>query len=192
MKILYFHGFNSAANPENARVLELQALGEVIPMSYDSFGTYAEVKRELFSQFLRIVGKTKEPLVLAGSSLGAFWAAGFSDRYSYPAILMNPVISPYDTLMCAVNQSLTNFVTKEDRVLTIEAWKSYFMMRLVPKDFQGDFMPFVLLDQGDELVNCENTRMQLRGWPMLDFPGGSHQFEHLPEALPRVRGKTGA
>ena len=48
-------------------------------------------------------------------------------------------------------------------------------------------LPLVLLDMGDEVINSFETRENLTGFPMIEWVGGSHRFDHMNDALQHIK-----
>jgi predicted esterase YcpF (UPF0227 family) len=94
MRILYIHGYNgSPAGQKVARVQETYPKAEVIALQHDS------VPAHVFDLLDPIASKLDalEDAII-GNSLGGFWANYFSSRYGTAALLINPVVSPVNTL----------------------------------------------------------------------------------------------
>jgi len=94
MRILYIHGYNGSPTGQKvARVRQAYPKAEVIALQHDS------VPEHVFALLDPIASKLDalEDAVI-GNSLGGFWANYFSLRYGPAALLINPVVSPVNTL----------------------------------------------------------------------------------------------
>ena len=89
---------------------------------------------------------SRNALALAGTSLGAYWAARLGNHFGIPAVLINPTIHPHQSLKRYVGHKLLNFVTRSRNILRDEVPASYGDI-----ERSGDFL--VLLDKGDELLD---------------------------------------
>ncbi len=181
-RFYYLHGFNSGADESSDKVKTLKTIGEVILISYDSFDTYDNIMKHLCGL---IPDYFCENAAIVGTSLGGFYAAELAKRLGYPCVMINPAWKPFEVLSPLCGQTLTNFKTGEVRTLNQETTESY-----VGKSFDTDryFFPLILLDECDELLDSKETfehftRMKCS---VLLFEGGSHRFEHMKEALPRI------
>jgi predicted esterase YcpF (UPF0227 family) len=55
------------------------------------------------------------------------------------------------------------------------------------EDRTFDFLPLVLLDMGDEVIDSYETMKVLEGFPIRWWAGGSHRFDHMSEAITEVK-----
>lgn len=177
MIYIYLHGFNSAYDPASTKVHVLSSLGEVIGITYNTFGTYEEIFSEISSQI------PNEEVVFVGTSLGGFWAAEMGSRYGVPSVIINPCTDPLNMLQKYVGDEQTNYVNGEVKTLTQEAANSYPATGI---SRSGHYLPLVLLDMGDEVIDSFETRQTLTGFPMVHYAGGSHRFDHIEDAIEEI------
>jgi predicted esterase YcpF (UPF0227 family) len=178
MKFIYLHGFNSAFNPESDKIKNLEQLGEVVGINYDSFGSY----KEIFSEITSKVDNT-EDVVFVGTSLGGFWAAEMGRHFGVPSVIINPCYDPYRMLRKSVGIEFKNFVTNEVKILTNSKVETYPLYSMSGSDRTFKFLPLVLLDMNDEVIDSNETSKVLEGFPMKKWSDGSHRFDHMNEAL---------
>ncbi len=180
MTFIYLHGFNSDRNPTSDKLQELGKLGEVITLSYNSFATYEDILKDLREKVEReLKERAAGEVALVGTSLGAYWAAALSGIYGVPAILLNPAIQPARTLKKYVGLTLKNFVSDEVNTLRKDVPKSY-------PEISKKGKLLVILDEGDEVLDPYETQNLFMDFNPILFKGGSHRFEHMPEALPHI------
>ena len=180
MTFIYLHGFNSKGKPTSPKLQELGKLGDVVTVDYDSFAPYEEI-------LVNIEGKVKKEIMarpagevaIAGTSLGGYWAGTLSGIYGVPAILMNPAIRPSKTLKKHVGVTLKNFVSGEVNTLSEDIPKGY-------PDLPKKGILMIMVDEGDEVLNPYETQKYFSDYGPTLFKGGSHRFEHMPEALPKI------
>jgi len=180
MTFIYLHGFNSDRNPTSDKLNELGKLGDVITLSYNSFAPYVEILENLEEKVKKeIRDRPAGEVALVGTSLGAYWAGTLSGIYGIPAILLNPAIRPAKTLQKHVGVTLKNFVSGEENTLSEDVPKSYPEL---PK--KGVLM--IMVEEGDEVLDPYETQEFFADYGPIMFEGGSHRFEHMPEALPKI------
>jgi uncharacterized protein len=182
MLYIYLHGFNSAYDPEAQKVRELASIGEVTGITYDSFGTYQEIFEEISSQ----VPEDRDDVVFVGTSLGGFWAAEMARHFGTPSVIINPCHDPYSMLRKYVGTLQTNYYTAETNVLTNEIVETYPTYGMTGEDRTFAFLPLVLLDMADEVIDSYETIEVLEGFPTRSWAGGSHRFDHMAEAVTEV------
>jgi uncharacterized protein len=182
MLYIYLHGFNSAYDPEVQKVRELSSIGEVIGITYNSFGTYQKIFEEISSQV-----PYHDDIVFVGTSLGGFWAAEMARKFCTPSVIINPCYDPYSMLRKYVGTLQTNYYTGETNVLTNGIVETYPTFGMTGEDRTFTFLPLVLLDMADEVIDSYETIQVLEGFPTRSWAGGSHRFDHMNEGIYEVR-----
>ena len=178
-KIIYLHGFNSAYNPQSDKVKELQTIGTVTGVSYNSYGSYDEIFRFLIDNI-----EYCDDLVLVGTSLGGFWAATIAAHLGCPSVVINPCHTPESMLARYVGIANANYQTGQVNTLTSDAVSSYARHKISTNAYP--LLPLVLLDMGDSVIDSSETATITQGYPMMQFEGGSHMFEHMSQSIDRV------
>lgn len=96
MRILNIHGYQGDAH--NAAYSALKEVGgddlDIISPAVDHDKTPPEEVIKLFRDII----DEKKPDILAGTSLGGFYAAVLSAEYDLPVLLVNPCLLPFDVL----------------------------------------------------------------------------------------------
>jgi len=180
MTFIYLHGFNSDRNPTSGKLKELKKLGDVITLSYNSFDRYENILKDLEVKVKKeIRARPHYEVALVGTSLGGYWAAALSGVYGIPAILLNPAIRPAKTLQKHVGVTLKNFVSEKVNTLRGEVPKSY-------PDLPKKGILMIMVDEGDEVLDPYKTKEYFTNYGPILFKGGSHRFEHMSEALPKI------
>jgi predicted esterase YcpF (UPF0227 family) len=184
--IVYLHGFNSGATSGKAAWLH-QHLPDhtVLAPTYPTHDPDRApgFLRDYFTRVRREhPGDSK--LLLIGSSLGGFWARYLARELNAGMVLINPAIHP-DTDLLDVVGSNVNKATGEQYVLTEAQVRAFARVKQPCCDPAIPML--LLLDEGDELLDYRVAREYYRGCgKIVVFPGGSHRFDHLSEALPEI------
>lgn len=187
MKLVYIHGFNSAVNKENPKTIALSVVcGPVNHLAYNTFGHFEDVFKFLADQV-----EDTSSTVFVGTSLGGFYAAHLAAEFGRPSVLINPVIDPATVMQLCVGKQMTNYVTGRENTLSAPAMNSYKGRELTTllADDTFEYMPLVLLDLDDELLDAEKSRKIFkrgRG-PLHAFEGGDHEFQHIYDSLPIIQ-----
>jgi len=185
--IVYLHGFNSAGTSAKAAWLR-QHLPDITVLS-PSYPVHVadeapKVVREYIAQ-ARAERPEDKKLLLVGSSMGGFWARYLAPELGAGMVLINPAMHPERDLLNVVGVN-KNFATGEEYVLTegqVRALGRYQVPHCNPK-----VPTLVLLDEADELLDYRVAQAYYAECGrVIVYPGGSHQFDHLPEALPEIR-----
>jgi predicted esterase YcpF (UPF0227 family) len=185
--IIYLHGFNSGGQSQKAAWLrEHLAPAPVFAPDYPAHRA-REALRVLrkFLRRLRRENPQDDKLMLIGSSLGGFWAQVLAAEFGARIVLINPSMRPDETLARHTGR-YRNAATGEDTVLTAEDVSALRAYRVEPCN--ASVPTLVLLDAADEVLDARIAETAFRGCgKTLVYPGGSHRFEHLPDALPAIR-----
>jgi predicted esterase YcpF (UPF0227 family) len=188
--IVYLHGLNSAGSSAKAAYLrqELPHINVISP-TYPAHTADLAVTR-LTQELTRALaeGVRGEPCLLVGSSMGGFYGAWLAGRLGFHHLLMiNPALQPWRLLKQVVgwqfNEALGEGYFLSSRM--VSATRDYHTgadALSVPTT--------VLVDKGDELIDYRIAE-EVYGdvVDIVCFEGGSHGFEHMPEAVDIIRQK---
>ena len=184
--IVYLHGFNSGGTSGKATWLR-QNLPDITVLSptYPVHRVDAAPKflRDYFSR-IRAEHPNDKKLLLVGSSLGGFWARHLAPELNAGMVLINPGIHPDVELLDVVGPN-KNEATGEEYVLTAEQVKA--LARCKHPHCDPKVPTLLLLDEGDDLLNYRAAQAYYRDCgKTIIYPGGSHRFDHMAEALPEI------
>ena len=185
--IIYLHGFNSGGQSQKAAWLRAQ-LAPVPVFAPDYPAHRANETLRVLRKFIRRLRRENphtRKLMLIGSSLGGFWAQRLAPEFGACIVLINPSMRPDETLARHTGR-YRNEATGGETVLTAQDVLALKAHRVEPCNPQVPTL--LLLDADDEVLDYRIAEAALRGCgKTLVYPGGSHRFEHLAEALPEIR-----
>lgn len=182
--IVYLHGLNSAGSSAKAAWLRdhlspIPVLSPTYPAhrAHDAMGE--------LRAFLAPLRARADRLLLVGSSLGGFYAPMLAAEFSAGMVLINPAVNAHIGLHHYVGPQV-NEATGERYILTesdVNAFATYALAKC-----RAETPTLVLIDEADEVIDVPAARRFYRecGQTII-YPGGSHRFDHLPEALPEIR-----
>jgi predicted esterase YcpF (UPF0227 family) len=185
--IIYLHGFNSGGQSQKAAWLREQLAP--LPVFAPDYPAHRakealRVLRKLIRR-LRRENPQDRKLMLIGSSLGGFWAQRLAPEFDARIVLINPSIRPDETL-ARYTGHFHNAATGNETVLTMEDVRALKAHRVEPCNPKVPTL--LLLDAQDEVLDYRIAEMTLRGCgKTIVYPGGSHRFDHMAEALPEIR-----
>jgi predicted esterase YcpF (UPF0227 family) len=183
--MIYFmlHGFASATPNESSQFFEENVLGpgdRLVNLNY-RFNEYAA--EDLMDGIDLVIDSMTDEYTFVGCSLGGYMAQYMARMYMGKAIVINPAVIPYEDLSRFLGVN-TNYRTAEVFDLTDDDVKSFKHFAVKP----GIVPTLVLLDMGDELLSSADTVKHFAGKAVIrTFEGGSHRFEHMPEAVGFIR-----
>ena len=186
--IIYLHGFNSGGGSSKAGQLRTM-LAPLTLLSPTYPAHRAPEAPRFLRKFIRRLHRENphdKKLLLVGSSLGGFWAQCLASEFGAGQVLINPALQPDEALLGVVGPQ-QNEATGEHYVLTAAEVRALGGFRKAHCD--PSVPSLLLLDQADESLDYRIAEAFYRGCgKTLVYPGGSHRFEHLVEALPKIRG----
>jgi predicted esterase YcpF (UPF0227 family) len=147
-----------------------QNMPELLSLSYDYVNPDHAYQK--ISTLIEEILDTDEHLILAGTSLGGFWANYFAQLYELKCVIVNPVLHPSITLQKAIPFSpLKNFYSAEERIFTYEnalAYKKY-EVGIKPNPFRT-----VVLAKNDEVLDYTETEKFYRGKGKIIYTEEGH------------------
>ncbi len=195
--IIYIHGFNSASvdlsgqllqNKEKIVILDRFCRQQQIPFIAPNvdYRNFAQIIRDLMQIYDELTEKGYQPLFM-GSSMGGFCSEYMALKTGRKAIMVNPAICPTELLPQFIGTD-ENFETGQPYDWQMTHCQQYQTFEDELKS-SGDqaIDRRIFLDMADELLDSELTieRYQHRA-RIFSYPGGSHGFEHMLEALPEI------
>jgi predicted esterase YcpF (UPF0227 family) len=177
--IAYLHGFNSGHDPLNPKITALQKIDkDVLGFSYDTFAS----REDVIGYIVEVLKSYADDLVIVGTSLGAYYADACAKVLGVPSVLINPCVNPYETFSAkSLDTEYVNYVHKHSSRLTedmIVSFKDHPLGKL-----ENAYSPLILLADGDEVFNSDETAELLKHYEVVRFPGGSHRFEQIEESM---------
>ncbi len=151
--VLFIHGWGADGSSNKAKAI---VDFPVIAPNFDH-SRPNETKKAIECE----IAKHSQDIILAGHSLGGFWAWYFSRKTSIPALLLNPSLRPFETLPELCNDSI---------------YKGFYKEAI-----ESSVSPIVaLIEKGDEILDYRVAADILRGnAEVVLLDGGHHRFGHL-------------
>ncbi|WP_025869362.1 YqiA/YcfP family alpha/beta fold hydrolase [Methylobacillus glycogenes] len=164
MNLVYLPGFNSSPASEKSSLLRKHFPHVIVPEynTWDPQVSYAQLSA-------LIAPLQAQGLVLAGSSLGGFWAYQFASCHHLPCLLINPCMQPERSLQQYLGK-VENYYSGEQGMLTREHLAQYAQYRMPGRPRRIT----VLHEQGDELIPYQESVQNFVGKARLILPGGGH------------------
>jgi predicted esterase YcpF (UPF0227 family) len=185
--IVYLHGFISGGTSAKAAWLR-RHLPDILVLSPTYPAHLATEAPQCLREYIataRREHRQDEKLLLIGSSMGGFWSRYLAAELSAGMVLINPATRPDVGLMDLVGVN-KNEATGEEFVLTAEQVKA--LAAYVRPTCDRNVPTLVLLDEADEVIDYRQAQAFYRDCgKVIVYPGGSHRFDHLAEALPEIR-----
>lgn len=167
-RILYLHGFASCGQSNKSSALR-GYFGEDQVFSPDL--PYAPA--DAVSYIDDLMRKEEIDMVI-GSSLGGFYATYFAEKYALKAVLLNPSVTPWETLAPHVGWQ-KRFC--DGKAFEFKAVYLNQLEALQAEPVKGAYL--VLLQSGDETLDYEVAKHYYREQKVVVEYGGNHRFENI-------------
>ena len=171
MKVIYLHGFNSDGNSKTVKNLR-KKIADLISVSYDYI--LAEKAYEKIKVTIEETIKKNADIILMGTSLGAFWANYFNQKFGLKSILVNPSLYPWISLAKYMGLN-KNFNSGEERILTAENVAAY--KKYETEIIQG-YHRVVVLGTKDDVIDYRETEQVFKGKAEIILLNEGHRIEN--------------
>ena len=172
-RIIYLHGFNSSSKSFKAqRLIEfMRAKNQNNKLLVPDLK--AEPESAVRQIAMLIENDNSCDYCFIGSSLGGYYATWFAEKYSCPAVLINPSIRPYETL--------SKYIGENENLYSNEKWKldKRHIQQLLDIDVKTISDPsryLVLLQTGDEVLDYREASSKFASSQLIIEQGGDHSF----------------
>lgn len=172
MTAIYLHGFNSDSNSTTIRELKKKIPG-LISISYDYIN--ADIAYKQINSLIVETLKSGPDLLIAGTSLGGFWANYFAQKFHLKCVIVNPSLHPSDSLKRAVAESpIKNFNSGEERTFTDENAAAY---EKYEEDIKPGISRTIVLGKNDELIDYRKAEEAFKGKGTIILTDEGHRIE---------------
>ena len=182
--ILYLHGFNSSPQSHKARALHdyMDRLGLNERIVIPAIPPVPDEAIELLQHCADEISNNVE-LALAGSSLGGFYATWLAEKYSCPAVLINPAVKPHVLLKKYLGEN-RNYYTDQSWVLDESHIEQF--RRLCVDTISRPQRYLLMLQTGDETLDYREALAKYQACPSIIEQGGSHEFSDFEKHLDKI------
>ena len=171
MKVIYLHGFNSDGDSRTVKNLR-KKIPDLISVSYDYI--LADKAYEKIRETIKETIKEDADIILVGTSLGAFWANYFNQKFGLKSVLINPSTYPWLSLVKYIGLN-KNFNSGEERILTAEnvaAYKKY------ESEIIRGYHRTVVLGTKDNVIDYRATEKVFKGKAEIILLNEGHRIEN--------------
>ena len=186
MQLIYIHGLNSDANSVKGKMLDdwcQENRPEIKVVRPDLNLPPQEVIKKLAELI------THDPHTgLVGSSLGGFYATVCSAKFAVRAVLVNPVIRPFERFQRFFDQGATEYATETGWVVTPPQLDDLKELYRPTPSYPEKLL--VLLKQGDEVLDYRDAESHYSQdgaqSAMIIEPGGDHFMHDMDTKIPLI------
>ena len=171
--LLYLHGFNGS--PQSKKAIQTQqwlALNAPeIRFLCPSLPPFAIATLKMLQSIVEY--HLSEPVFVVGSSMGGFFATCVIEQYNLRGVLINPAVSPARGLDQWLGEN-ANYVTGEKWVFEKNHVEEF--LQIDPSHLSHLENYLVLLQTGDEVLDCRDAQARYTGAKIILEQGGDHGF----------------
>ncbi|MDR3158377.1 MAG: esterase [Zoogloeaceae bacterium] len=183
-RILYLHGF--ASSPRSWKALALReamtARGLAERLDTPAIPWPPDAAMAMLEANVAARIKAGAALTLAGSSLGGYYASWLAERHDLRAALINPA--------AAAHLDSGHFLGVQKNPYT---GKTFFVESAHIEQLRGLAVEtptperyLLLLETGDEVLDCRLTQAHYAGARQQVCAGGNHSFTRFVEFIPQI------
>ncbi len=178
--LIYIHGFNSSPASAKAQLLKakLEALGRGAEFAAPAL-PYSPAQAAVLLDALMV----RHPgAALVGSSLGGYYATWLAEKHGLKAVLLNPVVRPYELLAPLVGRQ-KKFHTGEEYEFTtqhVAELRALEVERVTPARY------LLIVAKGDEVLDYRRAVERYRGCRQLVIEGSDHGLSDFASYLETV------
>jgi hypothetical protein len=178
--IVYIHGFNSS--PASAKAQLLKARVERLGRGAEFAAPALPPSPAQAAALLEGLALRHPGAALVGSSLGGFYATWLAEKHRRKAVLLNPVVRPYELLAPLVGTQ-KRFHTGEEYVFTsghVAELRALEVERITPSRY------LLMVATGDEVLDYRQAVERYRGCRQVVIEGGDHGLREFADHLDAV------
>lgn len=189
IRLIYLHGFNSS--PESQKAKSLLAFaggaltdsvqGRTLDVQVPAIPHKPAFATDLLEQLIQ---EFDGEVVLVGSSLGGFYSIYLAEKHGCKAVLVNPLARLHEDMADDFLGRHVNPYTGEE--FEIDMQDAEYLLELEVDRISNQENYFLLLEQGDEVLDYQ---VALEKFPLarkVVLPGGTHRFKNFEKYLPAI------
>ncbi|MBS1159451.1 MAG: hypothetical protein H6R15_1870 [Proteobacteria bacterium] len=178
--ILYLHGFCSSPASWKSRLLAEEMARRGLAGHF-ACPQLSPVPDEAMAAVSALIEAAKGPVTLVGSSLGGHYANYLAEKHGLKAVLINPAVVDLLDLDLFLGEH-ANFHTGAAFRFT-ETHAAQLKAQVSPPT---PARYWLLLEEGDEVLDCRQAQAFYAGCRATVLPGGDHSFTKFPDFVPQI------
>jgi len=184
--LIYIHGFNSS--PASAKAQLLKARLDALGHSAEFLAPALQPSPAQAAALLDALALRHRGAALVGSSLGGYYATWLAEKHGMKAVLLNPVVRPYELLAPLVGRQ-KKFHTGEEYEFTVQHvadLRTLEVERITPARY------LLVVAKGDEVLDYRRAVERYGGCRQIVIEGSDHGMSDFETYLDVVLEFCGA
>ena len=181
--LIYIHGFNSSAQSGKARELAAWLAARGLAESW-ACPDLPDRPAEAVALLEALIGQSRGPAKLVGSSLGGFYAAWLAEKHGLKAVYVNPCVACHDKLADEVGKPQKNWHTGVEYPFTAAHAMELAAFRVERLSRPENHL--LLVETGDEVLDYHEAVAYFAGARQIVLAGGDHGFSRFAEYIPTM------
>ncbi len=180
--VIYIHGFNSSPLSHKAQQWQRWLDAEQPDVRY-AIPALKPYPLDAIQQLSALIQAAPGAVGLVGSSLGGYYATYLAEKFSVPAVLINPAVRPFETLSRYIGEN-ENFHTQEKYVLNqqhVDDLATLYISRTTRPE-----QLWLLVQTADETLDYREATAHFYRSPAVIEYGGDHSFQHAERFFPAM------
>jgi hypothetical protein len=178
--LIYVHGFNSSPASAKARMLKARLAG--LGRSAEFVAPALPPSPARAVALLDALALQHRGAALVGSSLGGYYATWLAEKHGMKAVLLNPVVRPYELLAPLVGLQ-KRFHTGEEYTFTAGHVAELLALEVEHID---PARYLLIVTTGDEVLDYRQAVERYRGCRQVVIEGGDHGLREFADHLDAV------
>lgn len=183
-KLFYLHGFNSS--PQSLKAQQVLCYLKERGLEDKLVCPQVPVEPQLAVEYL--VGLADEisqdhRVSFVGSSLGGYYATYLAERYDSTAVLVNPSVKPYETLLPYLGENRFYY---EDGSWEFDETHIDQLKSIEVRSISDIGRYLVLLQTGDDVLDYREAVQKYHPDRCIIEQGGDHAFTGFDRYLPQI------
>ncbi len=179
--LIYLHGFNSSPASQKACLLTQYCAQRGLAAQLRVPALHQDPRRAM-AQIEQLIAAVPAP-VLAGASLGGYYATFLARRHGLRALLINPAVLVAERFLHYLGPQ-RNYCTGEEWVLQQAHVDALAELQTAPPTEAGQFE--VWLETGDETLDWRDAAAFYRACAPDVREGGNHSYSRFEQRLPEL------
>ena len=181
--ILYAHGFKSSSRSRKANELCEYMEDRGIAANFIAPDLSFEPTAAITQLASAGEGIATNDLTIIGSSLGGFYANVLAEKLGYRAVLLNPSITPFETLRQYLGEQANIYTGEKFKFNSTHITQLEAMF--VPRITQPSRY-LLIVETGDEVLEYSAAVEYYQGAAQRVIPGGDHELKSFPQHIETV------